>query len=354
MKRRKTWLGISGGGAGASPSPASSPRASTSASSSPAAASSTTRSARRSRSTRRARPSPTPASPRPSCRPPTPPTSPSAPARSPTTRSSGSRTRSPRSAAPSSKVDDQTIGASLGDELRNKALIAFGVAFLAQLLYLAIRFKWTFGVAAVLAMAHDVVLVVGLFAWLQKPIDGIFLAAAMTIIGLSVNDTVVVFDRIRERWCGSRPEDDFIDDGQQGRRRDHAAHGQHRPRLDVHPGRAGRPRRRLAAGLRDRAARRPRGRHLLLGLHRHPAPHLLPGEVADEPGEEGEGRARRPRTPARSSDPASVRAPVRCRFPRSSGETDSWRPLQPLQASDFASKYALSVPRRIGACCGSC
>lgn len=110
-----------------------------------------------------------------------------------------------------SKVDDQLISASLGEQLRNNALIAFGVAFLAQLLYLAIRFKWTFGVAAVLAMAHDVILVVGLFAWLQKPIDGIFLAAAMTIIGLSVNDTVVVFDRIRERWWGSKPEDEFVD-----------------------------------------------------------------------------------------------------------------------------------------------
>lgn len=110
-----------------------------------------------------------------------------------------------------SKVDDQQISASLGEQLRNNALIAFGVAFLAQLLYLAVRFKWTFGVAAVLGMAHDVILVVGLFAWLQKPIDGIFLAAAMTIVGLSVNDTVVVFDRIRERWWGSKPEDDFTD-----------------------------------------------------------------------------------------------------------------------------------------------
>ena len=107
------------------------------------------------------------------------------------------------------KIDDQQIGAALGEELRNNALIAFGVAFLAQLLYLAVRFKWTFGVAAVLAMFHDVVLVVGLFAWLAKPIDGIFLAAAMTIIGLSVNDTVVVFDRIRERWYGSKPDDSF-------------------------------------------------------------------------------------------------------------------------------------------------
>ncbi|WP_248580426.1 protein translocase subunit SecD [Nocardioides sp. InS609-2] len=107
------------------------------------------------------------------------------------------------------KVDDQTIGAALGDELRDRALIAFGVALLVQLIYLAFRFKWTFGVSAVVAMFHDVVLVVGLFAWLQKPIDGVFLAAAMTIIGLSINDTVVVFDRIRERWHNSRPEDKF-------------------------------------------------------------------------------------------------------------------------------------------------
>lgn len=104
------------------------------------------------------------------------------------------------------KERDEKIGASLGQELRNKALIAFGIAFLAQLIYLAFRFKWTFGLAAVLAMAHDVLIVVGVFAWLDKPIDGVFLAAAMTIIGLSVNDTVVVFDRIRERWFASRGE----------------------------------------------------------------------------------------------------------------------------------------------------
>jgi SecD/SecF fusion protein len=104
------------------------------------------------------------------------------------------------------KERDEKIGASLGQELRNKALIAFGIAFAAQLVYLAVRFKWTFGLAAVLAMFHDVVIVLGVFAFLQKPIDGVFLAAAMTIIGLSVNDTVVVFDRIRERWYASRGE----------------------------------------------------------------------------------------------------------------------------------------------------
>lgn len=97
-----------------------------------------------------------------------------------------------------SKERDELIGPSLGDELRTKALIALGVALLAQLLYLAVRFRLTYGTAAISAMAHDVVILVGVFAWLGKPIDGVFLAALLTVIGYSVNDSVVVFDRIRE------------------------------------------------------------------------------------------------------------------------------------------------------------
>jgi SecD/SecF fusion protein len=95
---------------------------------------------------------------------------------------------------------DELIGPSLGDELRTQALIALGIALAVQMVYLAFRFNWIFGASAVAAMFHDVLLVVGVFAWLDKPIDGVFLAAALTIIGLSVNDSVVVFDRIREQW----------------------------------------------------------------------------------------------------------------------------------------------------------
>ncbi|MFN8157007.1 MAG: protein translocase subunit SecD [Candidatus Nanopelagicales bacterium] len=96
------------------------------------------------------------------------------------------------------KVRDELIGPTIGAELRGKALLALGIALLAQMAYLAVRFKWTFGAAAVLAMLHDVLIVVGVFAWLGRPIDGVFLAAVLTIVGLSVNDTVVVFDRVRE------------------------------------------------------------------------------------------------------------------------------------------------------------
>jgi SecD/SecF fusion protein len=97
------------------------------------------------------------------------------------------------------ELRDEFIGPTIGVELRRKALIAIGIALVVQLGYLAIRFRWTFGAAAVVAMFHDVVILLGLFAWLGKPLDGVFLAALLTVIGYSVNDSVVVFDRIRER-----------------------------------------------------------------------------------------------------------------------------------------------------------
>ncbi|GGT29744.1 protein translocase subunit SecD [Streptomyces purpureus] len=102
---------------------------------------------------------------------------------------------------------DELIGPSLGSELRTKALIALGVAVAAQLVYLSVRFRWTFAAAAVTAMVQDVLLVVGLFAWLGRPVDSVFLAALLTVIGYSVNDTVVVFDRLRElrRAAGRSP-----------------------------------------------------------------------------------------------------------------------------------------------------
>jgi SecD/SecF fusion protein len=111
------------------------------------------------------------------------------------------RVREAISAAGGEQVErlrDEKIGPSLGDELRRKALIALGVALAAQLAYLAIRFRWRWAGAAVTAMLHDVLILVGVFAWLGKPVDGVFLAAVLTVIGYSVNDSVVVFDRIRE------------------------------------------------------------------------------------------------------------------------------------------------------------
>ncbi|MGP3636132.1 protein translocase subunit SecD [Streptomyces sp. 24-1644] len=98
------------------------------------------------------------------------------------------------------KVRDELIGPSLGDELRRNALIALAVAVCVQLAYLAVRFRWTFAVASVGALVHDLVILIGAFAWLGRTVDGIFLAALLTVIGYSVNDSVVVFDRVRELW----------------------------------------------------------------------------------------------------------------------------------------------------------
>ncbi|MFJ2030806.1 protein translocase subunit SecD [Streptosporangium sp. NPDC087985] len=102
------------------------------------------------------------------------------------------------------KERDEIIGPSLGDELRRNALIALGVALAAQLAYLAFRFRWTFALSAVAALAVDSAIVIGTFAWLNKPIDGVFLASMLTVIGYSVNDKVVVFDRVREMWGAQR------------------------------------------------------------------------------------------------------------------------------------------------------
>lgn len=109
---------------------------------------------------------------------------------------------------------DELIGPSLGRELRTHALIALCVAVAAQLVYLTVRFRWTFATATVAAMAQDVLLVVGLFAWLGRPVDSVFLAALLTVVGYSVNDTVVVLDRLRElrRTGPNRSWQDLADD----------------------------------------------------------------------------------------------------------------------------------------------
>lgn len=103
------------------------------------------------------------------------------------------------SAGSATEVRDEFIGPTIGDELRRKAAIALALGLGAQLLYLAIRFRWTYGASAVVALFHDVVILLGIFAWFGKDIDGVFIAALLTVIGYSINDSVVVFDRIREQ-----------------------------------------------------------------------------------------------------------------------------------------------------------
>ncbi|MBB6173529.1 SecD/SecF fusion protein [Nocardiopsis mwathae] len=99
------------------------------------------------------------------------------------------------------RISDEKIGPSMGNELRNKALIALIAALALQMIYLAWRFRWSFGLATMVSLAFNLAVVIGLFCWLGKPIDGVFLAALLSVIGFTVNDAVVVMDRIRDEWA---------------------------------------------------------------------------------------------------------------------------------------------------------
>jgi preprotein translocase subunit SecF len=90
------------------------------------------------------------------------------------------------------------VGPQIGAELKRKGLIAILLSCVAIIIYVAIRFEFRFGVAAVVALVHDVMLTVGIFSFLQKEITMTVLAAVLTIIGYSLNDTIVIFDRVRE------------------------------------------------------------------------------------------------------------------------------------------------------------
>ncbi|WP_078695820.1 protein translocase subunit SecF [Caloramator quimbayensis] len=90
------------------------------------------------------------------------------------------------------------IGPSIGKELRKKAITSSIVATLGILLYTSFRFEFKSGVAAVIALLHDLLVMVTVYAVLQIPVNSSFIAAMLTILGYSINDTIVVFDRIRE------------------------------------------------------------------------------------------------------------------------------------------------------------
>lgn len=92
------------------------------------------------------------------------------------------------------------VGAQVGDELREKGGIAMLAALGAMLLYVAFRFQFKFGVGALVALLHDAVVTLGAFALFQWDFDLTVLAAVMAMIGYSLNDTIVIFDRIRENF----------------------------------------------------------------------------------------------------------------------------------------------------------
>ena len=90
------------------------------------------------------------------------------------------------------------VGPTIGAELAEKGMLAVGCALLAIMIYIWFRFEWQFSIAAVIALSHDVISTVGLFALASFEFNLATVAAILTIAGYSINDTVVVFDRVRE------------------------------------------------------------------------------------------------------------------------------------------------------------
>lgn len=92
----------------------------------------------------------------------------------------------------------EAVGPKVGGELRTKALLAIIYSFLAVLAYLAYRFEWRFGLAAVAATAHDIILTIGFIAIMRLEVSLVVVGAVLSMVGYSLNDTIIIFDRVRE------------------------------------------------------------------------------------------------------------------------------------------------------------
>jgi len=98
------------------------------------------------------------------------------------------------------------VGPKVGAELRSQALNATLLALAGMLVYIAFRFEFIYGLAAVIAVFHDTIITIGLFSIFDKEISLTVIAALLTLVGFSMNDTIVVFDRIRENLPMMRKE----------------------------------------------------------------------------------------------------------------------------------------------------
>lgn len=92
----------------------------------------------------------------------------------------------------------EKFGPSMGNEIFRRAIISILVALIFMLIYISIRFQFNFGLAAIIALVHDTLIMVSLYLIFNFPVNSAFIAAILTILGYSINDTIIVFDRIRE------------------------------------------------------------------------------------------------------------------------------------------------------------
>ncbi len=90
------------------------------------------------------------------------------------------------------------IGATISDEIKKKALLSTVIATVLMLAYITWRFQFAFGVAAILALVHDILIMLAVYSIFRIPVNNAFIAAILAVVGYSINDTIVIFDRIRE------------------------------------------------------------------------------------------------------------------------------------------------------------
>ena len=105
----------------------------------------------------------------------------------------------------------ENVGATVGSELVRQAVIAIIVSWILMILYITMRFEVRFAIAAVLSLVIDVLMVVSWFSFFQWEIDSSFVAALLTVVGFSINGTIVIFDRIRENLKGHRPSESLAE-----------------------------------------------------------------------------------------------------------------------------------------------
>ncbi|MDW7668575.1 MAG: protein translocase subunit SecF [Bacillota bacterium] len=109
-------------------------------------------------------------------------------------------------------INQQKFGAAIGEETRKRALLSVAIATVGMLIYITYRFEFNFGLAAITALIHDVLIGLSVYSILRIPVNSSFIAAMLIIVGYSINDTIVVFDRIRENIKKTRkqPFDEII------------------------------------------------------------------------------------------------------------------------------------------------
>ena len=104
-------------------------------------------------------------------------------------------------------LNNNDVSASVGSDLQRSAVICSVLAIVLMMLYITFRFEMTSGMAAVCCLVHDLMIMLSVYVWLQIPLDSNFIAAALTILGYSINASIIVFDRVRENLRTARRED---------------------------------------------------------------------------------------------------------------------------------------------------